>query len=94
MGTDTKGGTVTALLLLVSVTGIALPLAALLNVTVHVSVLGPINEEFAQLSPVSEGTVEAEPLPCSLTAPARFTDVPVFDSTLSWPVESVAEPGS
>ncbi len=93
-GTETEAGTVTALLLLARLTVTFLFESSALSVTVQESVPAPIIDDFAQLSSVSEGTVEAEPWPCSLTAPARFTDVPVFASTLSWPVESAVDPGS
>lgn len=94
MGTDTEVGTVTALLLLARLTVMLLLESAALSVTVQVSVPAPIIDDLAQVNPESEGTVEAEPLPCSLTAPPRFDDVPDFAATVSWPVESVAEAGS
>lgn len=93
-GTDTETGTDTALLLLASWTSMPPLGATSLNVTVQGSVPAPIMDEFVQLSPVSDGPNEAEPLPCSLTRLATATTSLVLALTLSWPVVSVAAPGS
>ena len=93
-GTDTEAGTVNALLLLARLTEMPALGAAALNVTVQVFVPAPIMDELAQLRPERDGEEEPAPLPCSLTAPATLSAVLVLPSTLSWPVESVAEPGS
>ncbi len=89
-GTETERGTTTALLLLARLTAIPPLEAGALNFTVHASEPAPVIDEVVQLSPDSE----AEPLPCSLTVPPALPAERVTASTLSWPVESVAEPGS
>ena len=82
-GTDTETGTVNAVLLLARLTEMPALGAAALNVTVQAFVPAPIMDELAQLRPAREGDDEPAPLPCSLTAPATLTDVPVLASTLS-----------
>lgn len=91
-GTVTETGTNTALLLLVRLTKL-LPEAGALNFTVQVSEPPPIIDEDAQLSPMRDASEDA-PLPCSLTEPAITPEEGDLASTLSWPVESVVEPGS
>jgi hypothetical protein len=85
-GTETESGTNTALLLLARLTTIPPLGAGALNFTVHASEPAPVIDAVVQPSPDSEG----DPLPCSLTVPPALPAA----STLSWPVESVAEPGS
>ena len=92
-GNDTEGGTVTALLLLARVTFMPLLGAAAVNVTVQASGPVPVMVDFAQLSPANDAA-EEDPLPCSLTLLATVTKSLVLPSTLSWPVVSVADPGS
>ena len=93
-GTDTETGTVTATLLLARSTTMPLLGAGALNVTLQGSGPAPIIDELAQLSPAREAADEADPWPCSFTAPATFAFVVVIAFILSCPVESVAEPGS
>jgi hypothetical protein len=91
--TNTETGTVTALLLLARLTVKPLLGAGALNVTVHVSVPAPIIDGVAQPSPVSEASDEFDPFPCNFTPLVTFDDCTPTASTLSCPVESVAEPG-
>ena len=91
-GTETEAGTSTALLLLAMLTDMPLFPAGALNFTVHVSEPAPVINELVQLSAASEG--EEDPLPWSFTVPPRLPEEPVLAATLSWPIESVVEPGS
>lgn len=92
-GTETETGTETAVLLLSRLTTIPLVEAGALNFTVQLSEPAPIIVEVVQVSPASEADEEA-PLPCSLTVPPTLPEEWFLASTLSWPVESVTEPGS
>lgn len=92
-GTDTEAGTVTALLLLARVTSRPLLGAEAVNVTVQASGPDPVMVDFAQLRAASDAA-EPDPLPCSLTLLATVIKSLVLASTLSWPVVSVADPGS
>ncbi len=91
-GTETEVGTTTTVLLLAILTDMPLFPAGALNFTVHVSEPAVVIDEFVQLSAAREG--EEAPLPCSFTVPPRLREEPDLASTLSWPVESVVEPGS
>lgn len=92
-GTETTDGTVTAVLLLARLTDMPVLPAGALNFTVHVSEPAAVINVFVQLSADSEG--EVDPLPWSFTVPPRLPEVVVLAAAvmLSWPVESVVDPG-
>ena len=92
-GTETENGTETALLLLARLTTMPLLGAGVVNFTVHESEPAPAIDEAVQLSPAS-AVEEEDPLPCSFTVPPALPEERVTASTLSCPVESMAEPGS
>jgi hypothetical protein len=80
--TVTVAGTVTALLLLASLTGNPPPAAATFRATVQLSVPVPVIDPLVQLSPVSTGV----PVPLRLTA----VDVPVEELLVSVNVPEAA----
>jgi hypothetical protein len=91
-GTETTEGTKTAMLLLARLTDMPVLPAGALNFTVQVSEPAAVINVFAQLSADSIG--EVDPLPWSFTVPPRLPEVVVLAAMmLSWPVESVVDPG-
>ena len=93
-GTITDAGTPTAPLLLARLTATPALGAAPLIATVQRSLPAPIIEEFAQLTPVSDGPDCEEPFPCSLMELVVFVVPVLIAVTLSCPVRSVVVPGS
>jgi hypothetical protein len=73
----TPEGTVTALLLLVSPTRSPSDPAAALRFTAQESVVDPVTELLAQLTPLTTGTLVMVPVPLRLT-----TMLPPFDESL------------
>ena len=90
--TVTLAGTVTELLLLVMLTTIPPLGAGVDNVTVQLSVAGPVIDALAHESP-DRAAPELDPLPCNFTLPDTLVDVLVVAATVSCPVESVLDPG-
>jgi hypothetical protein len=94
-GTVTDAGTVIAALLLERFTVNPVLAAAAVNFTVQTSLEAPIRDVLAQLRLEREGVDEPEPFPCNFTHPEVVDVLFVLSAvTLSWPVESVVDPGS
>jgi hypothetical protein len=87
VATVTDAGTVTALLLLVRLTGVALA-AAPVSVTVHASVAVPVSDALVQVTPLTAGC----PVPLSAIVPPLVALLPIVTVPLAAPAAVGSNP--